>query len=303
MDDSGRTNAWGDWFFAPVSQSFSRSYEVLFEGEDCCCASAYDFAPNMTQYAVCTTIQYSYKPSVNSTTTTITSTTPDIERQTRRLEEMEQEAKNNGWFSVEHEFIRFFPWYRIHYRITVNETIIDVGFCPFGEIFGLLGRIIFNLQDAETYMWHGLEIFSEVVEKCWEQIISEALVLFVEFIAAKIGESHSVVAAAALVVETISEMGFLWYHWYDWQQMLATGLANIILSLISLKVDIAVAFVNALIDKVTAETMPALYLLMNKAIVMVEPVQPTTRTIVDMVGIAIFLIFGAIALARGMGLI
>lgn len=137
-DYSGCASCLGLFFYGPVSQPFSAGFEVSFEGEGCRCASAYDFAPNMTQYTVCTTIQYSYKPSSNSTTITITPTAEDIERQTRRLEEMEQEARNDNWISEWHEFILSYPWYRLHVicaPLGTKQFDVGLSLLPFADTF------------------------------------------------------------------------------------------------------------------------------------------------------------------------
>ena len=44
-------------------------------------------------------------------------------------EEMQQEAEQGGGLSVWHEFSWWYPWYRMHVRITLNPTM-DVGFNP-----------------------------------------------------------------------------------------------------------------------------------------------------------------------------
>jgi hypothetical protein len=148
-------------------------------------------------------------------------------------------------------------------------------------------------------MWDGLEIFSKVVEECWQEIITESLVLFGEFITAKAGQDDGKIAIIALGAEGISELILLNMYWTNWKELLAMGLANIILGLISLRIDIAEAFVNALTGIVTMETMAALTLIRQGTAVFGQ-IQAGTRTWVDMVGIGIFLVFGAIALGRGL---
>jgi hypothetical protein len=75
------------------------------------------------------------------TIVTITPTAEDIERQTRRLEEMEQEANNNNWLSTLHEFVLSYPWYRMHLVFApLGAKGFDVGLSPF------LLQIRLNLQ-------------------------------------------------------------------------------------------------------------------------------------------------------------
>lgn len=99
-----------------------------FENDKSCNATAYVATPNGTQYAVCTTIHYGFKPSSNSTMLTVephgtTATTP-----TKTPEELQQEAENSGSLRHEHEFSLWYPWYRLH-LITVfdGEDVLGIG--------------------------------------------------------------------------------------------------------------------------------------------------------------------------------
>jgi hypothetical protein len=41
--------------------------QAVFDGDEPCSATAYALTPNGTEYAVCTTVQYGFKPASNVT--------------------------------------------------------------------------------------------------------------------------------------------------------------------------------------------------------------------------------------------
>jgi len=117
--------------------SLAISIMAGFENDKSCNATAYVATPNGTQYAVCTTIHYGFKPSSNSTMLTVephgtTATTP-----TKTPEELQQEAENSGWLRPpEPEFSLWFPWVRLHFIGEYDgEVMIDVGVAilPFAD--------------------------------------------------------------------------------------------------------------------------------------------------------------------------
>jgi hypothetical protein len=58
--------------FIPVNnKSTAHNVQAVFEGDEPCSATAYALTPNGTEYAVCTTFQYGYKPASNSTWLTV----------------------------------------------------------------------------------------------------------------------------------------------------------------------------------------------------------------------------------------
>jgi hypothetical protein len=117
--------------------------------------------PCGTQYAVCTTIQYGYKPSSNATVLTVKPTSTDyIVTTANTPEQMQQEARQSGALTVYNEWSWWYPWYRLHFVGNWNgETLIDVGVAalPFadtgylpdttfkGKMNEWLGKIVFNV--------------------------------------------------------------------------------------------------------------------------------------------------------------
>lgn len=87
--------------------------------------------PNGTRYAVCTTIQFGYKPSANSTILTVEPQATHAETPTKTPEQMQKEAEQNGTLRIWHEFSWWFPWYRIHF-VSVYKGIdqYDQGISP-----------------------------------------------------------------------------------------------------------------------------------------------------------------------------
>jgi len=188
-----------------------------------------------------------------------------------------------------HEFTWWYPWYRMHIKINMNPTI-DVGFNPI-------------LPFGETYQWEGLEIFAEVLAEFVEELAIDIGILFLEYIVAK-GLSMVpitwVPALIALTAKGLTQGWLLWNGWNNQAKMLAVSLVNFAMGLIALRASIGVAFINALFNIVYAPTMSALYLLQNKLITAVEPIQHI-RTWIDGLEIGMDLSFGVTALARFLG--
>ena len=103
-----------------------------FEGDTPTNATSYHTI-NGTTYAVCTTIHYGFKPAVNSTFLTVQPQSTEATQPTKTPEQIEQEAKQNGWIRPENEFSIFYPWYRLHLIAVFNgEDVLDVGLAPLG---------------------------------------------------------------------------------------------------------------------------------------------------------------------------
>lgn len=76
----------------PVGDKLTEyNVEAVFEGDEPCSATAYAFTPNSTEYAVCTTIQYGFKPSSNSTWLTVKPQSREIVKSTKTLEQKQNE--------------------------------------------------------------------------------------------------------------------------------------------------------------------------------------------------------------------
>jgi hypothetical protein len=263
--------------------------QAVFEGDEPCSATAYALTPNGTEYAVCTTIQYGFKPTSNSTWLTVEPQSTQVMTPTKTSEELQQEADSSGWLNTWHEFTWWYPWYRLHIKINVNP-VIDVGFNPI-------------LPFGETYQWEGLEIFAEVIAEFVEELAIDIGILFLEYIIAK-GLSMVPItwlpAVIALTAKGLTQGWLLWNDWNNQAKMLAVSLVNFAMGLIALRASIGVAFINALFNIVYAPTISALYLLQNKLIAAAEPIQHI-RTWIDGLEIGMDFSFGVTALARFLG--
>ena len=102
-----------------------------FDGDTPSNATAYAYTPNGTRYAVCTTIQFGYKPSSHIATLTVEPQATHTDTPTKTPEQLQKEAENSGWLSIYNEFSWWYPWYRLHFVGKYNgETMIDVGIAP-----------------------------------------------------------------------------------------------------------------------------------------------------------------------------
>jgi hypothetical protein len=117
-------------------QPTSYNVQASFQGDTPCNATAYGYTPNGTQYAVCTTVQYGYKPSSNCACLIVEPQAPQIITAMKTPEQIQQEAEQNGTLSVYIEWSWWYPWFRLHFIDQCNETrVIDVGVAllPFGD--------------------------------------------------------------------------------------------------------------------------------------------------------------------------
>ncbi len=97
--------------------------------------------PYGTEYPVCTTTQYDLRPASNSITLIVGPQSTDAFAPTKTPEQMEQEAKDSEWFWGEPRFSWSYPWFRLHFVLSVDlpqgNPNIDYGwsFLPFGESY------------------------------------------------------------------------------------------------------------------------------------------------------------------------
>jgi hypothetical protein len=76
-----------------------------FNGDTAVTATAQGETLDGQDYPACTTIQYNdYKPSSNSTTLTIEPQATQVTQQTKKPEQMQQEAEQSGGLTIWHEF-------------------------------------------------------------------------------------------------------------------------------------------------------------------------------------------------------
>lgn len=202
------------------------TYQVTatFEGDQPQSATANATAPDGTSYPVCTTIQYGYKPSSNRVTVTVEppatvvdtteeSTVTEQPESTivevpppKTPEEMQAEAEQEGWLQIWHEFAWWWPFYRLHIRITIGSALIHIAFNPVlpgGEIVEIsnLGTL-FPAFDPE------LGIDQETVNRIVEQTIKSVALGMVALTATAIAASYLSIPGA-IVSLTIYSLGVI----------------------------------------------------------------------------------------------
>jgi hypothetical protein len=261
--------------------------QAVFYGDNALNLNCYATAPDGTKYALCTTLQYfCYKPSSQSASVTVEPQATQVTTPTQTPEQMQAEAKSKGWFSIRNEFTWWYPWYRMHFRITVGATKIDAG--------------VSLLPGGSTKSSKGLDIFSQLNAAFVSSFVLEAGTLMGEYAAAKIGfwGAQPWIAAGAFVFELTEDAIILGSQWNNNDEMLAFGVANIIIGFIATQGGFATAFLK-LLTGVTAPTMAALMLLTTGAI---AAGGPSIRSPVDWVQVGLSFGFAALALAHWAGL-
>jgi uncharacterized membrane protein YqaE (UPF0057 family) len=111
--------------------------QAVFDGDEPCSATAYGYTLNGTEYSVCTTIQYGFKPASNATWLTVTPQSTEVATPTKTPEELQQEAEDSGWLTIWHEFSWWYPWYRLHFVYLssgVMQFDVGISLLPFGDI-------------------------------------------------------------------------------------------------------------------------------------------------------------------------
>ena len=102
-------------------------------------------------HLACTTIQYGYKPSTNTTRLTVAPQATDVVTPEKTPEQLQQEAENSEWLRIEPEFSWWYPWFRLHYKLNVNlpqgNPNIDYGWSPlpFGESYSANNHALANI--------------------------------------------------------------------------------------------------------------------------------------------------------------
>ena len=102
--------------------------EAVFNGDNALNLIGLAILRNGACYAICTTIQYGFKPSSNTAMLTVDPQSTEVMTSTKTPEEMQAEAEDSGWLRVEPRFSWCYPWFRLHFIGKYNgETLIDVG--------------------------------------------------------------------------------------------------------------------------------------------------------------------------------
>jgi hypothetical protein len=129
---------------------------ATFEGDSPLNATAWTYTLDGQRFAACTTIQYGYKPSCNSTTVTVEPQATQETMSTKTPEQMQKEAEQSGWLRIEPEFSWWFPWFRLHYKLDVNlpqgNPKMDYGWSPlpFGESSNANEPALANIMNDAT---------------------------------------------------------------------------------------------------------------------------------------------------------
>jgi hypothetical protein len=267
----------------------SYQVEAFYYGDDALNLTRLATLPDSTEYAVCTTLQYfGYKPASNTAILTVEPQSTQVMTQTKTPEELQQEAEDSGWLTTWHEWSWWYPWYRLHIKININP-VIDIGFNPI-------------LPGGETYQWEGLEIFAEVLEEVWQDIMLDFIGVFISYIVAKGFSIWNL--AAGLIAEGVKgavQYTFLALSWNDLEKMLAISIANFLMGFIALVAHVGEAFVKALINIICAPAWSAMMLTTNGMIALAAPLQ-VVRTPVDYIE-SVFIDFpiAILALLRYLG--
>jgi hypothetical protein len=285
------------WFnlsldFLPAdNKQTTYNVQATFEGDEPSSAAAYGYTPNGTRYAVCTTTHYGYKPTSNSTILTVESRSTTTTTIKKTPEQLQQEGQAQGLIPPStNEFTLWYPWYRLHLKIQIDSTVIDIGFNPL-------------LPGGGTLEFVGPEIFAEIINEFIGEVMLDVMVLFAEYVTAKILSFLPITWVPALVALTIkggTQVYLLAQDWNDRAKMLAVAFVNIIMALIACETSLGTAFINALLSIVSSGAISAMYLLQSKMIVVARPIQGT-RTWLDGVEILMDLASGISALARYRG--
>jgi len=260
---------------------------VAFEGDEPLNATAYHII-NGTTYAVCTTTHYGFKPAVNSTFLTVQPQSTEATQPTKTPEQMEQEARDDGWLQLWPEFSWSYPWFRLHVKININPKI-EIAFNPV-------------LPGGEFFNWTGLDLFSAIVEDIWQDIVLDLLGVFAGYVLAKgVGIWNLPAAVLIEIGKGIVQGAFLFgVFWYDQMKVLATAAASIIMGLIAIATNIGEAFVNNLMNLIAAPARAALYLISYGMIVAAQPIKHL-RTPIDYLETVIDFTIGGFALLRYLG--
>lgn len=133
---------------------------VSYNGTNAVSVSATSITLGGSNYAMCTTIQYSNKPCSNSTVLTVDPQSTQATIPTKSSQEMQQEAEQSGALTIWHEFSWWYPWYRCHLRINCTlpqgQLCMDYGwtFLPFGQTFECneVAALVLN-EIASDVLW------------------------------------------------------------------------------------------------------------------------------------------------------
>jgi hypothetical protein len=197
-------------------------YAVLasFEGDQPKNATAWTRMLDGTRYAACTTIQFGYKPSSNSTSLTVQPQATDTNTITKTPEQMQKEAKQNGTLTIWHEFSWWYPWYRIHYVcLEKQNTMFDSGMSviPFGDSF----------EYAVEFMTRFLNLVARMTWSVFIGILTAEILSF-------LGSQSFAYMGFALLVTFATKAYTVWANWDSIEGLAAAFVSIFIVTQITL---------------------------------------------------------------------
>lgn len=174
---------------------------VSFDGTNAVSTSATSITLGGSNYAMCTTIQYSCQPCSNNTVLTVDPHSTQTATPTKTPEELQREAEEEGTLHTRHDFSLFFPWYRIHF-ISVYEGVeqYDQGMSPLPFVYPTLTCSNTFLQILNT-------LWSVAV---WPTAVAVAGAEFFGLIASNAGPEWF---AIAILTSLALKTGSLYVNW------------------------------------------------------------------------------------------
>jgi hypothetical protein len=298
---SGKTDSGGQFNFTrnlqprnpqgqPTFGSATYTVEADFAGDTALNATAYSNTLDGTSYAACTTVQYGYKPSSNSTMLTVNPQSSQATTPTKTPQEVQKEAQDSGWLSVYNEWSWWYPWYRLHVKIHVNPTI-DIGFNPI-------------LPGGETHNWDALEKFAAVTAEALEDIGMDLAGMFAAYITAK--ATSIINPAVGAVIEGVKLGVALAFLYNDWDNMVAVGataLVSIVMGLVAICTDVAGDFLLAVCNLIVGSAALALHWICDQLLHIVCVSMLITRWWIDAMEVIFDWIVGGLALAHYCGIL
>jgi hypothetical protein len=283
-------------YLSPQANNNQTVFNIVasFAGDTASTATATMTTLNGTSYNVCTTTQYNtgtavgYEPSSNSTAITVTPQTTIGATTLKSPEQMQAYAKSKGGLSVYPEFSWWYPWFRLHFKITISDpATIDAG--------------VSLLPGGSTQSSLGLDIFSQLNTQFVESFVIEGGSLVVWYTLAKMGfwSAQPWVSLGAFIVEAGIDGAMLWSYWNSKGALLAFAIVNIIIGLFATQGNFAEAFLN-LLNMVNTAVMAALMLMTTGMIATGGPFLPSP---VNPIQVGLSFTFAAVALLHWAGLI
>lgn len=194
-------------------------------------------------YAACTTTQYGYMPAGNGTALTVWPQSTDASTMNETSAQMQQNAQNSGWLSIYNEWSWWYPWYRLHFKITVSDpTTIDAGVSLF--------------PGGSTQSSNNVTIFNQFNEQFVESFVTDSITLMGSYALAKIGfwGGQPWISAIFLAIELCEDIIILRSQWNDKGEILAFAIVNIIMGFVATQGGFVQSFLNLL----TGVSMPTM---------------------------------------------